>query len=187
MDGFGTAELLPLGPDPDANAAAAEAGGLPPPGAPLPGSSRLRRLSLALERAAVDFRALPTLSALRLQVGELRGAATLSAAAQLESLELGGDPEEDARPHYTDKLWVAQLLRAAPPGLRRLRLAGAWVPDAAVALSALGQLRTLAVYDTEQCGPARGVPAARLGPGALWRGLRALRWHCRSPLPEVST
>ena len=129
--------------------------------------------------AAVDFSALPALTAADLEVeGELEGAGSLAAAASLARLdvcavELGAPPAA----------WVAEVLRCAPPSLRQLTLEvsnGTWSAEHAAALGELRQLQALAlILPAGAALPREGAP--------LWSSLRGLEYWGgeQTPLHQV--
>ncbi|KAL4434338.1 hypothetical protein ABPG75_000779 [Micractinium tetrahymenae] len=156
-----------------------------------PAPSRLCRLSLDLSKASVDFRAMPAVASAEVWAAELAGAAELAAASALTLLTLGSEAAFSGRinadEYALDKLWVAEALGTLPPMLRRLCLRGTSFPaELGPLLARARSLHTLCLsieipdwmYDEDE-----EERVITLGPGPLWRSLRALRLPCWDALP----
>lgn len=143
----------------------------------------------------MDFAALPALTTLHLgRLPELAAPATIAGATSLRYLTLGGHPVTDRSAAYHSLAWpwVPDLLRHAPLSLRALHPCGDWPAAVAEAIAGLSQLRALSLRATSlghfaQLGGLTNAPAVQQPvEGPVWGRLRALRWACEAPLPEVS-
>jgi hypothetical protein len=144
-------------------------------------ASRLTHVGLTARSLAVDLSLLPALQEIGGLAGDdLQGASSIAAATALSSMRLG--------PRYRflqERPWVEELLRTAPPSLRRLAVVGDWTDQAAEAAGGLTQLTAMALIMPS--GHAIRAPSA-ISP--VWKSLRAFDWLPGSgtpPLPQVSS
>lgn len=152
--------------------------------------SGLRSLSIHLSQATLDMAAMPGLASIDIWVDQLAGSGSLAAASALTDVSIRsvsplilGRAEAVA----THDQWVASMLRTLPPGLANLSLRGRFLtPKVAAALASAASPEALSVTLSDPEGAEElGIVPAELGPGPLWHGLRALRWDCWQPLPQV--
>ncbi|KAL4434336.1 hypothetical protein ABPG75_000777 [Micractinium tetrahymenae] len=186
----GSAELVAAFPAVAAGPAAASSA----PAAPI----RLRRLRLDLSSATLDFAAMPALARADIWAAEVAGGASLAAASSLTHLQLGSSSasSDSMYPdkYELDKLWVLDALGALPPTLRTLHLRGtSFHAELGAALARAASLHTLCLsieipeffHDEEDEEGEAEEDSVAIGPGPLWRSLRALRLPGWERLPQA--